>query len=531
MESLDLRRKIGQLMVFGFDGIEASKDIKELVREHHVGGIILFSRNVSTPDKILSLTTDLQNEAKKSGHKHPLLICIDQENGVVRRLSEGFTMFPGSMLLGATENPHYAYELGVATGKELKALGINWNLAPVVDVNNNPANPVISVRSYGETPSVVSEFGKAAMKGLQEGGVITALKHFPGHGDTSVDSHLTLPVISHSMERLEQVELKPFKECIENGADVVMASHIYFPTIEKRPNVPATLSRDVVTGLLREKLGFKGVVTTDCMEMNAIAGTIGTAKGAVEAVKAGVDLIMISHSYDIQKEAIELIVKAVESGDLDEKVIDEAVERVIKLKQNYLSWNDIAEDFNKVIVPDVVGCKEHHAKAIEIYRNGVTIVKNENIFPVSPNDKVLVIYPKSSSILLVEDRKYSNYSLTEIVKEANPYVDSIILSNPASQSEIEEILKKAEDYQTIIVGTLTAKSDNPEVEIIKKLVESSKKVIVIAMKNPYGLANYPEAPAYIATFEFSYPALKMAVGAIFGLENVHGKLPVTIVKK
>ncbi|MEI2401057.1 glycoside hydrolase family 3 N-terminal domain-containing protein, partial [Paenibacillus phytohabitans] len=224
MKNTDLRKKVGQLMVVGFKGIKASDEIKELICEHHVGGIILFARNIGTPQEILSLTNELQQVAKDAGHEHPLLICIDQENGVVRRLGEGTTIFPGAMLLGATGEPEHAYQVGVATGKELKALGINWNLAPVMDVNNNPANPVIGVRSFGESADKVSEFGRMAMKGMQEAGIITTLKHFPGHGDTNVDSHLDLPVISHNINRLEQIELRPFIDSIKAGADTIMSA-------------------------------------------------------------------------------------------------------------------------------------------------------------------------------------------------------------------------------------------------------------------------------------------------------------------
>ena len=304
--------------------------------------------------EILALTTELQRTAKEAGHEQPLLICIDQENGVVRRLGEGATIFPGAMLLGATDQPENAYKVGLATGKELKALGINWNLAPVLDVNNNADNPVIGVRSFGESAEKVSLFGKMAMKGMQDAGVITTLKHFPGHGDTNVDSHLDLPIIAHDMERLEEIELKPFVESIQEGADTIMSAHVYFPAIEDQQGVPATLSKKVITGLLRNKLQFNGVVTTDCMEMNAIANTIGTARGGVEAIKAGVDLIMVSHLHHLQKDTIDAIACAVESGEIDESTLNDAFERVTRLKEKYLTWDEL--QLNKAIsVPKCSG--------------------------------------------------------------------------------------------------------------------------------------------------------------------------------
>jgi len=532
MTALDLRRKIGQLMVFGFKGITASDEIKDLIRDYHVGGIILFGRNIGTPKEILELTTELQQEAKNSGHELPLLICTDQENGVVRRLGDGTTVFPGAMLLGATKNPDYAYHIGVATGKELKALGINWNLAPVLDVNNNPLNPVIGVRSYGESANHVSDFGKAAMKGLQDAGIITTLKHFPGHGDTELDSHLDLPVIAHDMKRLQEIELKPFVECINEGADTVMSAHVYFPTIEKNPGVPATLSRAVITGLLREQLSFDGVVTTDCLEMNAISKTIGTAQGAVQAIKAGVDLIMISHLHNLQKDAFEEIVKAVESGEIEEKLIDEALARVTKLKQKYLSWSETGIMRSNDGVPKVVGSKEHQQQALEVFRQGITIVKNnEGILPLSkaPNHRVFVIYPENSAIKLVEDLRYSYYALGELIKEIHPAADTLLTPNPVSDEQIFEIIEQAADYDTVVVGTLTALPGSQQVKLIEGLYNKGKKIVVIAMRSPYDLRFLPDIQGYIATYEFTYPALQMAVKALYGEEEVKGELPVTII--
>lgn len=523
MNQAELRRKVGQLMVVGFKGITASDEIKELIREHHVGGIILFGRNIGTPEEILSLTTELQQVAKDAGHEHPLLICIDQENGVVRRLGEGTTIFPGAMLLGATGNPDNAYEVGVATGKELKALGINWNLAPVMDVNNNPENPVIGVRSFGESAEKVSEFGRKVMKGMQEAGVITTLKHFPGHGDTNVDSHLDLPVISHNIERLEQIELKPFVDSIEAGADTVMSAHVYFPAIEDTPGVPATLSRKVITGLLREKLGFDGVVTTDCMEMNAIANTIGTAKGGVEAIKAGVDLIMVSHLHHLQKETIDAIVTAVESGEIDEAQIEAAVARVTRLKEKYCSWEEIGSDE----VPSFVGGKEHQQLAHDIYKQGITIVKNNGILPLK-NKRVLVVYSENKYTMQVEDKRYSSMYLGETIKEIDDTAEIVELSNPATDEEIQSVAAKAQQFETIIVGTLTVQEGDAQTKLVKAMTDTGVPVIVIATRSPYDLAYLPEIQAYLCTYEFPYPALNMAAKAIYGREQVTGKLPVTI---
>ncbi len=528
-----MEQKIGQLMVFGFSGKVITEELKMLIREHYVGGIILFGRNIGTPKEVLKLTTELQREAKLAGHEYPLFICTDQENGAVRRLGEGATVFPGAMLLGATQNPENAYEIGRACGKELKSLGINWNLSPVLDVNNNANNPVIGVRSFGESAEKVALFGEKAMKGMQDAGIITTLKHFPGHGDTSVDSHLDLPVIDHSLERLEEVELKPFTASIQSGADIIMTAHIYFPALEDEAFLPATLSKKLITGLLREKLKFNGVVTTDCMEMNAISKTVGTAKGAIEFIKAGGDLVMISHSFGPQLETIKEVTQAVLSKEIDESMVDAAFQRVFQLKKKYLKWEDIDLE-QKMLIPDFVGGAEHRLMAEKIYRQGITIVKNENnILPLSssPENKVLIVYPENNQTLLVEDKRYSTMSLGEAIKAIHPSADIVTISNPPTIEEIRTIIKRSIHYDKVIVATLSIVSGSMQITLIEELVEAGAEVIVLAIRNPYDLAYLPTVPVYICTYEFTETALRIAAACIYGQECVTGKLPVTIEKK
>ncbi|MFD1737556.1 glycoside hydrolase family 3 N-terminal domain-containing protein [Bacillus salitolerans] len=534
MTNLTLRQKIGKLMVFGFQGDSRdtiSPEIIHFLEEYHVGGIILFGRNMKKPTDILELTSYMQKKAKKSGHEQPLLICTDQENGIVRRLGKDTTIFPGAMLLAATEDEKLIYDIGRATAKELMALGINWNLAPVVDVNNNPHNPVIGVRSFGEKAEEVSRFSKASMNGMQAGGIITTLKHFPGHGDTNIDSHLDLPIISHGLERLERIELVPFKECMINGADTVMSAHVYFPVIESREGVPATMSHNVITRLLREKLGFSGVVTTDCMEMKAIADTIGTAKGAVEAIKAGVDLIMISHSPLLQKEAIEAIAVAVESGEIPTSRIEESLARISALKTKYVSWDKIEIDDESPQVPLVVGSPEHNELAKLAYKRGVTIVKNKNgLLPLSTDSahKVMVIYPTKSYLTLVEDELYSENVFGAIVKEVHPSSEIFPILHHLNERDLDELVEKTRQFDTIVVGTLSAIRSKEQSTLLKALMNTGKDIVVIAMRNPYDLMVVPNVSGFITTYEFSTNALRYAVKALFGIETVSGKLPVTI---
>ncbi len=521
-----LNKAAGQLLIVGFEGKQITPEVKELINTYYVGGIILFTRNIGTSAEVLNLTTNLQKEAKKAGYKYPLLICVDQENGIVRRLGEGTTIFPGAMALGATDNISNAYEIGFATGKELLGLGINWNLAPVLDINNNPENPVIGVRSFGESAEKVAQFGRETIRGMQEAGLITTLKHFPGHGDTDVDSHLDLPVISHDLQRLEKVELKPFKECIAAGADTIMTAHIYFPAIESKAGLPATLSRKVVTGLLREKLRYNGVITTDCMEMDAISQTIGTEKGAVAAVKAGVDFVMISHTFERQKGAVKEIINAIDSGEIDMNYITDANKRIQSLKEKYLDWDNVQLDDAKV--PPIVGGNEHKELAAEVYRNSTTIVKNDGLLPLDINDKVLVLYPENDEMVRVEDQRNMEFNLGEAVLRFHPFADVEQLNNTISIDEINELVKKVKKYDSIIIGTLSVAAESSQLMLIKKLIEIGAYVVVVAMKNPYVLRYFPKVPAYLNTYEFTPCALETAASAIFGKKEVNGKLPITI---
>lgn len=519
---MNLQKKVGRLLIAGFKGVTMSEEIKHLIHTYHIGGIILFGRNIGTPEEILALTNSLQAEAKKAGYETPLLICIDQENGVVRRLGEGTTIIPGAMLLGATHDPSNAKKASLITGKELKALGINWNLAPVVDINNNPKNPVIGVRSFGEDPADVVAMAKNSMLGMQEAGVMTTLKHFPGHGDTSVDSHLDLPVINHDLERLHAVELVPFKECMAAGADAVMSAHVYFPALEKKENVPATLSHSVITGLLREELGFDGVITTDCMEMDAIAKRIGTVEGCVQAVEAGVDFVMVSHLHHLQEQAVLRLAEAVESGRISEQRIDESIERIEKLARKYTSWEEI--DSNNTVA-EFVGSQKHHDEMKEIYQQGITEVKGPGI-PIEPNDRVLLIHPKNEYAMMVEDKRYATLKMAEQLKKVHGNVVSMEVDKEIPDDV--DIKGLANGYDHIVVLTLNADKHENQRQLVNELIASGKPVDVIAVRSPYDASYFPNANRLICTYEFTESAFEVVASYLAGKTSINGRLPVSI---
>src|SRR6266571_73998 len=526
-KEMTLEEQIGQLLMVGFWGETPSPEIIDLIQRHHVGNILLFSRNVRDTRQVLELTQSLQMIAKKAGQPYPLLIAIDQENGIVQRLGEAATIFPGNMPLGAIGSEEIAYKVAQATGCELKALGINMNLAPVVDVNNNPANPVIGVRSFGEDPHQVARLAAAAVKGFRAAGVISDLKHFPGHGDTAVDSHLALPIISSTLEQLEAIELVPFKSGIEAGADSVMIAHISFPALTHQEALPATVSPALVRGLLREKLGFDGVIISDCMEMNAVAETIGTERVAVMALQAGVDLVLVSHTYARQRGSSAAMQMALQTSELSPEVVRLAAERVLRLKDHFLSWDSLPA----APVPEWVGGSSHQHLRDQAYELSTTQVRNDDaLLPLRLDqaESGLVISPRGEAYTRVEDRRYPHEFLARSIRRHHDRVSVMFTSPSLAVVERAQILRVAGASDLIIIATLNAHLDQQQAELMRDLLQTGRRVIGIAVGNPYDLLAFPQLRSYLVTYEYTKPALAAAVRVLFGEIQPHGHLPVSL---
>lgn len=530
---MSLQEQIGQLLVVGFPGTTPNQEIIDLIQHHHVGGIILFSRNIQNAQQVFALTQSLQNIAQAAGHQQPLLIAIDQENGIVSRLGEGATIFPGNMALGAIGSEQITHDVAMATGRELKALGINMNLAPVVDVNNNPANPVIGVRSFGEDPQQVARLAAAAVKGFQSAGVISTLKHFPGHGDTAVDSHLALPTILYTLERLEEVELVPFKSGIAAGAASVMIAHIYLPHLMRHealptlPTLPATLSPAVLQGLLREKLGFDGVIISDCMEMSAVTDTVGAEQGSVMALQAGTDLVLVSHLYNRQLGSLEAIETALEVGTLNPAMIRLATERVLALKERYLSWDTLSTP----TALTALDRQSHQQLSEQAYSLSTTLVRNEDaLVPlrVESTERIVVLTQQKNALTRVEDKHFPHDYLVECIRQRHPHVQTIFTAlHPAAQ-ECREILATTNATDIIIMATVNAHLDQHQAELMHCLVQSDRRVIGLAVRNPYDLLAFPQLRTYLVTYEYTRPALAASVRVLFGELQPQGHLPVSL---
>jgi beta-N-acetylhexosaminidase len=331
----DLVRRVGQRFMVGFEGHTASADVKALIREFGVGHVVLFARNVAGPEQVADLVRELQSVARDASHERPLLVAVDQEGGRVARLREPWTVWPAARAVGRVGSEETARQLGQALAEELSACGIRWDFAPCVDVDTNPKNPVIGDRSFGDDPDLVGRLGVAMLQGLQQSGVAASAKHFPGHGDTDLDSHLELSAVDHPRSRLDDVELRPFRMAIAAGVASVMTSHILVREIDDAR--PATLSPPVISGLLRKELGYGGVVVTDDLEMKAVAARWTPAQIAVLAAQAGCDLLALCRGHDAQVEAIEALVRACESGEISFKDAEAAEARVRALKDRFLA--------------------------------------------------------------------------------------------------------------------------------------------------------------------------------------------------
>lgn len=326
----EIRKIIGQKLCIGFDGPEITPEFRDLVRTYKIGNVILFRRNAVSPDQLRHLNRTLK-ELILQETGIPALIAIDEECGKLSRLDHIGLKTPDAMEIGTSGDPSKAYEIASAIGAELKDFGIGMNLAPVLDVNSNPKNPVIGVRSFGTDPQTVSGFGIAYMLGLRNQGILSCGKHFPGHGDTDTDSHIGLPVVRKTREEMEKTELSPFRSAIAEGIDAIMSAHVVFPALEPE-GLPSTLSRRVITGLLRQEMNFSGVIISDCMEMDAVRTLYGTPVSVLKGMQAGIDIALICHTPERQLKSAELLEKAYRDGSLSLSEARESLQRILRMK-------------------------------------------------------------------------------------------------------------------------------------------------------------------------------------------------------
>ncbi|MWC28592.1 beta-N-acetylhexosaminidase [Paenibacillus sp. MMS18-CY102] len=511
-----LKEKAGQLFIFGFHGYEPDEAVLAHIAEYGLGGVIYFSRNVQSAQQVHALSAALHQAAEQAGRPQ-LLVSIDQEGGMVSRIVDGVTLMPGNMAIGATGSEQAARETARICGEELLKLGINVNFAPCLDVNNNPDNPVINVRSYSDHPDVVGRLGVAAVQGYTEAGVAATVKHFPGHGDTAVDSHQDMPVIPHDRKRLDAIELVPFKAAIAAGVDVIMTAHIAMPTLEPS-GVPATLSPAVLTGLLREELGYDGAIITDCLEMKAIDDGFGPERGAVMALQAGADLVLVCHTYEKQRRAVESVVAAVERGELSEQRLEESLARVMALKAKYgtalAPWDKVVHE---------IGTPANREAAKRWSEASVTLVKNEGeLLPLPSEARTLVLWPEIVAVSEADELLQGDGTLGGYLAQLLPNVVERRMNEG-------DPLEGLESFERIVLVTYDAVKHELERTIATKVLRrAAGRTVAVSVRNPLDLNVYPEVSAYIAVYECRPLALSSAAKALTGALVPQGRLPLGV---
>jgi len=519
---MDTAQKIGEMFLAGFEGQTVNKDIEELITKHHVGGVILFARNIKSIGQVAKLCDDLQ-ALRKTVSKTPLFIAVDQEGGVVQRIMDVVTVLPGNMAIGSVGDPDCAYAAGRITAIELGFLGINVNFAPVLDVSNNPDNPSTGVRSFGGDPDKVAELGKQMIIGFQEFGLIGCAKHFPGKGNVSVDSHLDLPLNASKKETLRSCELKPFVAAIDAHVGMMMTAHVMYPELAENKILPATLSRNIMTGLLRAELGFTGVLITDDMEMGAIAKYFTVEESAVKAVAAGVDIVMVCHTLAKQREALAALRNAVDAGTIPAGRIDESLSRIAALKEK-IAHRKRPTDVTRETIPF------HHMIADRIARDSVTVQRNDKgILPLYLNhhDRLLAIVPKYETLTQVEEKTGEEDTILEElqIRHENSSVLRIDLSPSAKDFAVFD---KIRAYKKVILFTYNAHLNDTQLAFARKLLSLRKDAVIVAVRNPYDLAKLPEAETTVATYGFRNCSLKALTEVLFGEIEAKGKMPVKL---
>lgn len=534
MKTMSLRDRAAQLIVVVSYGeapassSRAFKDFVHQVRDLKVGGMIVANRVVggavrnAEPYAMAAFLNRMQKLSRV-----PLLVAADFERGASMRVSDT-TKFPHLMAYGAANRLDQTRYLGAATAKEARALGVQWIFAPDADVNNNPENPIINIRSFGEDPQLVADHVKAFIEGAHSdprNRVLTTVKHFPGHGDTAVDSHLGLASLSATRERMEELELVPFRAAITAGVDSIMTAHMAVPAVEKE-DIPATVSKAVLTGLLREQLGYNGIIITDALDMYGISKLFAPGEAAVRAIQAGADVLLMPPDPDA---AIGALVKAVNEGRLTRKRVDESVEKVLAAKVRVGLHRSKLVDIESIA--DTIQSADEAEMAQAVADKAVTLIKNErDAFPIAKPDRACV-FVLSESRYGAQGRK-----LIEEVQKRSREVRIFPLDPLVPQIEIDAILRKASGCgQNIIAAFASVSAYRGSValagnftSLVTTLLGGEAPVSFVSFGNPYLIRSFPSVNAYIATFSTSQTAETAVAKALFGEIQPHGKLPVSI---
>jgi beta-N-acetylhexosaminidase len=517
---MTLEQKVGQVLLVGFDGTTLTPELRDDLTQLHIGGVIYYDRNISSPQQVAQLNVDLQNALKANGDL-PLFITVDQEGGIVARLKEdkGFTEFPGQMAVAATGNVENVRRIAQAISDEMLALGFNMDLTPDLDVNNNPQNPIIGTRSFGSDPARVAEYGVAFVEAMQGAGMIAIGKHFPGHGDTGVDSHVTLPTVPHDRARLEAVEFVPFQAAMKARVAGIMSAHITFPAIDPTPGLAATLSPRVLTDLVRGEMKYDGLVMTDELTMGALATSGYPAPQAASAsLRAGADVLLFQTGYAMHRQVHALLVEHVRRGVIPPARLDEAVRRILLAKQHF---GILTEHARRNMNLAMVGSTEIRALSRDVAAQAVTLVRDDanNLAKVASASAALRSGQPSPGLLVVETGAFGlgkALGATTMQVKAQP-----------TQSEMAAILQIAKDGRAVIVATSDVAKNRAQADLVNALLKANAPTVVVAVRSPYDLM-YLDAPTYLATYGSNPPMIEALANVLTGKAPARGKLPVEL---
>jgi beta-N-acetylhexosaminidase len=568
LRKMTLEEKIGQMIMpwarIEFMNVEdpAYLQLREEMRKYHVGGfgVTVFTEGSSLlksePFEAAELTNSLQKDSK-----YPLLFAADFERGLSMRLN-GTTAFPAAMAFGAAGDKELARQFGRITAQESRAIGIQWNWFPVADVNSNPANPIINTRSFGEDPIQVGDLVAAYIEGARSAGMLTTVKHFPGHGDTDTDSHLTLARVNASIDRLDKVELVPFRAAIRANVDSVMTAHVTVPSVEPDPNRPASVSSKVITGMLKDQLGFKGLVVTDALDMGALTRVFSgsaaeiSAQEAVEAIQAGNDMVIIPADLE---GAYNGLLQAVKKGTLSQKRIDASVLKILRLKASVGLDSNRLVDLSKI--DKEIARPANLASAQKIADRSITLVSDtQNLIPLradtTPAPQIQAA-PASSQPSLPDKSEVVAVVFTDNARTSEggrafahqlrqhvPGANVLFVDESNSSFIASDVIAAALSAKTVIAlaeavpsarrttpgqGNGSANLDQGAAQLLANIVKSAgNKTIVVAFGNPYIGAEIPGIGAYLCTFSNTPGSATSLVNALFGEIPIHGRLPVTI---
>ncbi|MCG8348659.1 MAG: beta-N-acetylhexosaminidase [Chloroflexales bacterium] len=496
---------VGQSVMLSFAGTQATAELRAALAQTRAAGVILFAHNIGTPAELHALCTALQSCAAEL-RLPPLLIAIDQEGGIVSRLPAPFVTPPSQMAQAATDDPVAAYACAQVTGQQLRAYGVNVNFAPVLDVNNNPANPVIGTRAFGADPATVTRFGLAALRGYRETGVVATAKHFPGHGDTTIDSHLDLPVLDHERARLDQIELAPFKAAIAAGVPAIMTAHIVFNALD---DCPATLSRRVLRGLLRGELGFTGVVFTDALDMRAIADHYGKAEAAVRAKAAGTDVVLPLGTLAEQVAVVEALRDALRHDRIPLGDFVVTAQRLNTLRASYRITHSLppyAEPDSALLEP-----------VLAVARRSITVRDAQGILPLPSDARLTLIDCLLPRFSLVEEEVERADRLRSLVQAAFPGAISLTLQPEASDDELAQTLDIARTSEVLFLVTRNACFVEQQAQLAAMLAHLEQPLIHAAVRNPQDADRLPNAAVSILTYGDPPLSLRAMVDVLRGV--------------